>query len=433
MNEFTVVVNDCTAVTTTGGPISIRSRDTSFGRRNFMLNLGHVAAGLPRLLNEREMDLAETAGHIFAIDLACGRGRGDINWARAIEAHLPVRDPAYWNGISQRLEAIFSDFTRDRLRLRFYADSRPGPPPRQRKLPFPTHDCVALISGGVDSFVGGLSLLDEGRRPLGLSHTAAGAISHAQASVARVLASRFPEFERVGLTAQKYGATCPQPEPSQRSRSLLFLAVASIAATVAETPDVFINENGIMAIHVPMTAARLGSLSTHTASPTVLERLQTLLCDTLETPLKIHNNLLQSTKPEVVDIGRSLGDEADIKNTVSCWSIGRTSRHCGTCAPCLMRRISFEAHGVPDVEYDVDAFGDREVLDNESACDNLLHLVRSVRDLGTLSDLDLQLNYPELLNGGSRLSLAETINLHRRWSDEASSVLARHTVPVALQ
>ncbi len=379
------------------------------------------------------MDLAESAGHIFAIDLACPRGRGDVEWARSIEAHLPVRDPHFWNEISPQVEAIFTDFTQDRLRLHFHANHKPEPSPRQRTKPFSAFDCIALISGGVDSFVGGLSLLDGGRRPLGVSHTAAGATTQAQASVAETLAARRPGFERVGFTAKKYGSTLPHPESSQRSRSLLFLAMGSIAASVSNTEDVFINENGIMAIHLPMTAARLGSLSTHTASPSVLERLKTLLSMILQTPIEIHNNLLANTKPEVVKIGCSLDAEANLLKTVSCWSIGRTSRHCGVCAPCLMRRISFEHHDVSDVAYDVDAFREVAVLESEFACDNLTHLIRVIRDLDALSDLELQLSYPELLNGGTRLSLPDTINLQRRWAREASNVLSQYPVPAMMQ
>lgn len=379
-----------------------------------------------------ERDILETAGHIFAVDLACSRGRGDVEWARSIEAHLPVRDPDYWNTIAPRLEATFGDFTQDRLRLHFHQDAQPADPPRQQIDPFPPFDSVALLSGGVDSFVGALKLVDEGRRPLGVSHTAAGAITHAQAVVSDVITDRFADFLRVGLTAQKHGSTFPQPEPSQRSRTLLFLSMASIAAAVTGTPDVFINENGIMAIHLPMTAARVGSLSTHTACPTVLERLQAMLADVLESPIQIDNNLLAYTKPEVVGIGTSLGGAPHLEETVSCWSIGRTSRHCGTCAPCLMRRISFETHGVQDAVYESDALNDHSVLENEVACDNLTHLVRIIGDLGSRSDLDLQLEYPELLNGGSQLSLADTIDLHRRWANEAAAILSRGAVTAGM-
>ena len=205
MNEYTVVVNDCAAVAATGGPISIRSQNTLQGQRNFLLNLRNVAAGLPRQLNQREMDLAESAGHIFAIDLACPRGRGDVEWARSIEAHLPVRDPDFWNARSLRKWKRYSATS---PRIAFNSISTPTTepelPPRQRTKPFSAFDCIALISGGVDSFVGGLSLLDGGRRPLGVSHTAAGATTQAQGNVADALGgAKLPGFERVGFTAKK--------------------------------------------------------------------------------------------------------------------------------------------------------------------------------------------------------------------------------------
>lgn len=433
MNEYTVVVNDCAGVAAVGGPTSIRTRDTAHGPKNFVFNIGYVTAGLPRQLNDREMDLAEISGSIFAIDLACARGHGDVGWGRAIEAHIPARDPDYWSQMTPRLEALFADFTQDRLDLTFHQDPQPSPAPRQRSAPFQPFDCVALISGGVDSYAGGLVLLEDGRRPLGVSHTAAGAITHAQARVAEVLASKFPDFERVGLTAQKSGSTFPRPEPSQRSRSLLFLAMASIAAAVGGISDVFINENGVMAVHIPMTAARAGSLSTHTASPAVLDRLQGVLSDALGSSIHISNNLLTRTKPEVVALCQTRGQADDLASTVSCWSIGRTGRHCGSCAPCLMRRISFELHGVADVTYELDAFEDPDTLQIEFACDNLTHLVRVIQDLTTQSDLDLQLSYPELLGGGRQLSLGDTIDLHRRWAREASAVLQSHSVPVSVQ
>jgi 7-cyano-7-deazaguanine synthase in queuosine biosynthesis len=429
----TVVVNDCSAVAVTGGPISIRTRDTEVGGRNFVLNFSDLAAGLARQLSERELDWIETLGNIFAIDLACVRGRGDVGWPRSITAHLPVRDPEYWNGVATRLENIFSDFTFDRLELHFELDSTPDLAPRQRRRPFPQHDCVSLLSGGVDSFVGTLRLVDRGCRPLAVSHTAAGSISHAQSEAETVLRHRYQEFERLGLTAKRSGTSFPGPEPSQRSRSLLFLGAASLVAAVGGSSTVYINENGVMAIHLPMTAARIGGLSTHTASPVILERVEGLAQEVLSAPVAIHNDLLSFTKPEVVRFGMDSGVSDALKKTVSCWSIGRTNRHCGICAPCLMRRISFDLHGTPDVQYVDDALHDAGVLDNDFACDNLTHLIRLVDDLNDLSDLALQLNYPELLNGGKQLTLSNTIGLHRRWAKEAESVLFNSPVPVILR
>ena len=429
MAEHIVVVNDCAAPAVTGGPISVRTRSTNYGQQNFVANYAPLAAGLARQLGPRELDWIETLLHLYAIDLACERGDGDLQWGRSITAYVPVRDPDYWSTQASTIESIFGDFTYDQLRLYFEPDPEPSPPPRQSSDAFPSFDCVALVSGGVDSFVGAAKLQSEGRTPLGVSHAAAGSISSAQSSVTEALCNVGGPITRVGITARKHGPTFPTPEPSQRSRSFMFLAAALLVAAVEDRSDVFINENGIMAIHLPMTSARLGSLSTHTASPVTLERIETLASDVLGTQLNITNNLLPLTKPEVVDLGCHLGHANSLHQTVSCWAIGRTARHCGICAPCLMRRVSFETHGVTDAPYTTDAFTDPLVLERDFACDNLVHMLRLVTDLVAMSDVEIQLQYPEVLNGGRSLHLAAVLDLHRRWAHQANNVLMSYPVP----
>ena len=97
-----------------------------------------------------------------------------------------------------------------------------------------------------------------------------------------------------------------------------------------------------------------------------------------------------------------------------------------------MRRISFETHGVVDAEYTNNAFADPSVLDHDFGCDNLVHLVRLLADLGTMSDIEMQVRYPEVLNGGRSLPLPDAIDLHRRWATEAQAVLMSHPVPSSL-
>lgn len=428
MKHFGVVVNDCAAIAVTGGPVHVRSQTTAHGLQNFVLGFDHVAAGLSRQLTNRELDWIETAGHVFAVDLACRREDGDLNWMRSIDAHLPVRDPHYWATQAKRISDVISDFTGDRFTVTFHPATDPNPPPRQHRKSFAPHDRVALLSGGVDSFVGAARLLDDSSRPLFVSHTAAGAIAHAQAEAMQALSRVGDAGERVTITAQKRG-DFPDPEPSQRSRSFLFLAAALVVAAVDGSHSVFINENGVMALHLPLTTARIGSLSTHTASPSIMDRVVAIAQDVLDAPVTIGNNLIALTKPEVVAAATSYGVASDLCATVSCWSIGRTSEHCGVCVPCIIRRISFEAHAVADAKYTADVFEDASVLANQAAIDNLTHLVRHVDELTRLTDLDLQISFPELLNGSTALPLAEAIDLHRRWGRQAEAVLSSHSVP----
>lgn len=433
MRNFAVVVNDC-AAPGVRGLIDVRSRDTEYGQRNFSLRFDELTEGLPTQLDARAMDWLETLGHLFAIDMACERGAGDIEWTRSIRAWLPVRNPNFWEQQRPAIEGIWTDLTGDELQLSFEHDDAPDDPPRQSRMPFPDHDCVALLSGGQDSFVGALDLLDAGRRPLLVSHSASGAVNAAQNAVEAILVRKDADLKRVKLGAGKArDRDFPGLEPSQRSRTFLFVGAAAVVAARGGSNEVMLNENGVMALHLPLTAARIGSLSTHTASPPILERMATLATAVLREPIVVTNGLVGLTKPEVVERAVALGHAADMDQTVSCWQIGRTSRHCGICAPCLLRRISCELHGVADVDYDADVFDDPSAIDDPRGRDNLTHLISLVEDLSELSDLELELEYPELLSAEPALTLAEALDLHRRWADEAATVLFARPVPSSLR
>jgi 7-cyano-7-deazaguanine synthase in queuosine biosynthesis len=433
VKRFAVVVNDCAAPPVPA--ISyVRSRETDYGGPNFTLRFDDLVEGLPRQLNDRELDWLEILGHLFAIDIACERGDGDVEWNRTIHAWLPVRDPAYWNGRRSEIEGIWTDLTDDDLEMRFEAASDADLPPRMGTRPFPNHDGVALLSGGQDSFVGALDLISAGGKPLLLSHSGSGATNTAQAKVEEHLRQLHPNLHRMKLSARRKPDTVfPGGESSQRTRTFLFVGAACVVAAVGGSNKVWLNENGIMALHLPLTEARIGSLSTHTASPPIVERMGALASDVLGADLGVDNHLVGMTKPEVVERAVHLGAGAQLQDTVSCWSIGRTRTHCGFCAPCLLRRISCETHSVADVDYDADLFDDPASLDDPRARDNLAHLIAFIDELGELDDVELEYEYPELMSGEPAISLADAIALHRRWVDQASAVLFSHPVPTSLR
>jgi hypothetical protein len=248
-----VVVNDC-AAPPEHGILSLRTRDTQYGTRNFSLGFDDMVAGLPALLNERQLDWLEVLGHLFAVDIACERGAGDLDWSRSIRAWLPVRDTDFWNGRRRVIEGIWTDLTDDELKLTFVAADAPRGAPRMGRTPLPDHDGVALVSGGQDSFVGARQLFEQGRRPILLSHTASGATNSAQNAVETHLRAIHSEVVRLKLTARK-AADRPFPgaESSQRSRTFLFVGAASVLASAGGSNQVWLNENGVMALHLPLT------------------------------------------------------------------------------------------------------------------------------------------------------------------------------------
>jgi hypothetical protein len=433
MRHYAVVVNDC-AAPAVPAILAIRSHDTNFAKRNFTLRLDDLAEGLPALLEARHMDWLEILGHLFATDMACERGDGDVDWNRSIQLWLPVRDPEYWNVHRATIEAIWADLTSDELELHFELETQPQASPRMGKTPFPDHDCVALVSGGQDSFAGALEIIGTGGHPLLLSHSASGAVNAAQNAVEAILKGVDSSIVRLKLGAHRTpDRDFPGAEPSQRSRTFLYVGAACIVAALGGSDEVVLNENGVMAVHIPLTAARVGSLSTHTASPPILERMRALASAVLERPLRVENRLVRLTKPEVVGLAVALGHGQDMAQTVSCWQIGRTYRHCGICTPCLLRRVSCEQHSIPDVPYNADVFDDASALEDSRARDNLTHFISLVEDLSELSDVELEYEYPELLSAAPAMTLAEAIDLHRRWAAEASAVLFSHQVPSALR
>lgn len=433
MREFAVVVNDC-ATPQVPGIRAIRSRETNYGSKNFNYNFDELVEGLPDRLSDLHMDWMEILGFLFAADLICERGEGDVGWARELELWLPVRDPEFWELRRPLIERIWTDLTNDGLRLHFEQESYPASAPRQSRETHQPHDCVALLSGGQDSYVGALEMIQQGRQPLLVSHSASGAVNGAQNAVTSNLREVESSLVRLKLSAGKArGAEAAGEEPSQRSRTFLFVGAAALVASLGGSGEVFLNENGIMALHVPMTAARIGSLSTHTASPPIIDRMANLANDIFEDPITVENRLVRLTKPEVVGRAVELGFGHHMVNTVSCWQIGRTSRHCGICSPCIMRRISNEYNKIADVDYDADIFDDSAAIDEPKARDNLTHFISLVDDLRELPDVELEFEYPELLRAAPAMTLSEAIALHRRWAEQAASVLFAHPVPTGLR
>jgi 7-cyano-7-deazaguanine synthase in queuosine biosynthesis len=427
LRSYTVVVNDC-ATPSRPAVQYLRLRPTEHGDKNFTYNYDQLVEGLPSTLNELQMDWLDIFGALFAADCICERGR-EFQWSRRIELYVPCRSPAYWRPFAASIQESFAQLTFDRIQIHFEHDTDPKPPPRQRRQPFDPADCVTLFSGGMDSYVGAALLQEEARRPMLVSHSLSPATRTAQSLLQVPLRDRGAIGSHATIVAQRI-KTALGSEGSQRSRSLLFMAAACLVASALGLSDVFVNENGLMAVHVPMTEARIGSLSTRTASPAVLERFSRTATSALGFNINIENNLVGLSKADVVAEAIRLGEAHSLPHTVSCWSIGRTNRHCGECAPCLIRRVACEYHQVEDAPYSVDAF--QTEPERASTRDNVVHLAMLANDLVTQSDFELELTYPELLNTGTAMTLQESVSLHRRWGSQVVSVFSKHPYTAGL-
>lgn len=296
----------------------------------------------------RAWDFLSIAMAVVAADLAGHRDESPDGWTRDFQVTVGVSDPNFWAEHRQQLQDALAFLTTDRWRLDF-VDAGFNPVPTRPALP-PAETSVVLLSGGLDSLAGAIDLAASGLRPLIVSHRVRGDLRN-QRAFARAIAGNLRQV----LLA--HNARVPRPEdvPSQRSRSLAFIAYAVLVATSVRAyrdgtrVPIYLCENGFIAINPPLTAARLGSLSTRTVHPLFLQQVQTLL-DAAELSVQLINPYRLKTK------GEMLADCADQKllhelasASTSCGRFARYNyRHCGRCVPCQIRRASFLRWGVED-------------------------------------------------------------------------------------
>lgn len=433
-SEYSVAINGASLAATSAMHRQLNLRQDG---GNVLFN-HRWASQAPRGLDGIELDFLTVVEACHAIDKACRR-RGDdpAGWNRRMDAAIAVREPHRWQSLARPLQELFGDLTSDSLRVSFVSDVDPSPGPRQRAAAFEELDTVALLSGGADSLVGGGLSLSSGKSVGFISHSAGSAVTEAQQAVRSHLEklgnASFGDFT---ITLRR---RVPVPFPTQaetdsseRARTLLFVGVAAVMARTCDVTDLIVPENGIMAVHVPIAEARLGSYSTKTAAPSVLEAMQALFRNALEREFVISNPLIKLTKTEVIQLGKQLGLSKALRATVSCWSINRHRQgHCGTCVPCIIRRIAFESVGLPDANYLFDIFRDK--LENrEPAFDNVAHYLGYAHDLVNLDGGRLEMKYGEILEDSPALTPAECIDMHRRWGNEVKDVVLTKQVMAPL-
>lgn len=385
-----------------------------------------------------EVDLLTVASAIFAVDLAFKRGERS-NFQRQIHLTIPVVNrPAFLN-VADAFSTALWRVSNDAWTLDFV--QREGTPETSRMWLREGEGKVLLFSGGLDSMAAAVLYGEAGERIHLASHvTANQVIRNAQRTAFGYLNDRFPDqFSyrpfRVSCTDRtNQGFPFPKDserEPTQRTRSVLFLALAALVARRNGVEDVVvIAENGQMAIHLPLTTARIGAFSTHTAHPEFVRMMGDLLSTLLDYPLKIENPFLYMTKAEVVARAVERHREV-IEGTVSCWKAARVigdKKHCGYCVPCLSRRVALETHGLELPEYQNDVLREKMSdldIDNEGKR-SLVEMIEFATIFGgSRSQADLEEEYPDLLLG-EEIDVKAAVDMYRRFARETLDIFGRY-------
>lgn len=274
----------------------------------------------------------------FAADRFVVRAGSPNGWTRVIGLDVALHDPTPWQPLCSQLEAALRFLTGDVWLLSLRDGGKP-PPVVQARLH--DRDAVTLFSGGLDSFLGALTLQATGRRPFLVSQGSPKEVTP-QVTLAEALGLRGHRFD--GRSAEQWR---PPYEGSTRSRSVLFFGYGAIAATAAGVPEIWVPENALIAINPPFTSRRVGSLSTRTAHPHFIE-LMNRIWAAAGVNARLVNPFFATTKGEMLAAARHPRLRELASASYSCGKGKRRNGQCGRCVPCLIRRASFHAAGVPD-------------------------------------------------------------------------------------
>lgn len=293
---------------------------------------------LPKPPSQTAWDFLSIALAAFAADRFVLREDAEDSWTRVIALDVAVAEPARWLPQLSRLEHALRFLTGDIWQLTLRDGGSTVPAFKGRPS---DRDAICLFSGGLDSLLGALKLLEDGRKPFLVS----------QGSTKEV-GPQMRLAEAIGLTEHRFDGRVNEKwrtpyEGSTRGRSLIFFAYGVVAASAHDLNEVIVPENGLIAINPPFTPRRVGSLSTRTTHPHFLSELEIVL-KSAGLNVRLTNIFEGMTKGEMMAACSHPQIAKLSAESYSCGKGKRLNAQCGRCVPCLIRRAAFDGAGIPD-------------------------------------------------------------------------------------
>jgi len=304
-------------------------------------------------------DLLVLGMAITAADRCIHRKYAADYWQRKIIIYLPVNNPELWENTKKILIKALNFLSGDIWDFHFRKSSitiHPRPDLNR------TND-ICLFSGGLDSLVGAIDLLSESKKITFVGHYSNGITHSFQDRLKFELEKSFP-----GQSSFNFHYIVPPKiedcnyENTTRTRSFLFLSLASVyGSTSQDKVKLFVPENGLISLNVPLTESRTGSLSTKTTHPYFIKLFNKLL-NNLGINVEIITPYKFKTKGEMlIECKNRALIKKIAKYSMSCshpeqsrWQGENPRTHCGVCFPCLVRRAAFLKANIPDANYVVD-------------------------------------------------------------------------------
>ncbi|MCG8576770.1 MAG: hypothetical protein MI810_17960 [Flavobacteriales bacterium] len=303
---------------------------------------------------------------VYGIDDLFSREKYSFNgWTREFEVQLPVNNIDAWtptiNCLNEALTFLTGDYwsvSFSSLNTRMYVERANRKQSLIPQYDFGDYEFASLFSGGLDSLIGvidELTNLTNDKKGILISHSD-GAHPGSKVDQERILPKLERNFQnsithlslRVGLSNTDQDGNKIERDSNQRSRSILFLGIATYIINIIPNIDTLIlPENGTISLNHPLTPSRSSSLSTRTTHPYFIEKVQKILSQT-GISICINNPYSFKTKGEMVFecLNEDVLTELFLESA-SCGKRGHTAhwdiknaKQCGVCMPCIYRRAS---------------------------------------------------------------------------------------------
>lgn len=269
-------------------------------------------------------DIMSLATMVYLADTRIERAvHGQDSWSREIELEIPVSNIELWEKqictIERMLKFLTGDLWKIELSSRAWRFSRPDEIGEKSNK----YDEVSLFSGGMDSLISTINLMEDGKNTLLISHAGEALTKNAQKNIVNQFDVLYPDVLHTWLDLWMVFPRDYIPEGGNDN-----------------------NTRSLIALNVPLDETRVGSFSTRTTHPFYLSLWNELL-EGLGMNLSVKNPYWNRTKGEMAEECKNKAVLYEtMKLSFSCSSPGKarwkqlSQQHCGYCVPCLIRRAA---------------------------------------------------------------------------------------------
>lgn len=388
--------------------------------QNVQFDFKDIQTCVGKELDSLVKDLLDIAVAVYMSDQYIER---DGNLNRRISILIPVRNPSIWEPTKNTLVHTIAFLIQNEFDIHFVQGENEPSKFKAYALK-ESGNCVSLLSGGLDSATGGVWLAQKGKKPIFVSHWSSSRLKGFQDDVGEFLNSHFKKTFRhckVCVRRSDRHARLKLDQETERqmiqfSRSFLYLSLASAVALTLKLRDIYLCENGPIALNVPISESRL---NTRTVHPKFIALYKRLIKEVFGVELSIENPFAYETKAEVVSQLKGAKLRKLVTLTSSCWKYARVPNHCGECYPCMMRRIAVYNASLSgsDDKYMMDVFGGYPPESRETIT-LVADLLRFAHDLTAATVEHILLRYPEFSIDVQGVEPVKLVEMYKRFAEE---------------